>query len=152
MTANSQTQSPITYSKDADNIVTITLDNPTKSANVVNLAFGKAFKETIERLIAEKDSISGIIITSAKETFFAGADIDEMFAVSDAKYFYERSLEFKGGLRRSDLARFCVGVRMDGLALVAGATGLLEYSRISRFASAVLTIDNHQFFAFFKGK
>ena len=45
----------INYSKDADNIVTLTLDNPDKSANIVNLKFGTAFKATIERLQQEKD-------------------------------------------------------------------------------------------------
>jgi 3-hydroxyacyl-CoA dehydrogenase/enoyl-CoA hydratase/3-hydroxybutyryl-CoA epimerase len=110
----------INYSKDADNIVTLTLDNPDKSANVVNLKFGKAFKETIERLQKEKDSIRGIIIASAKETFFAGADIDEMFAVSDAKYFYERSLEFKAGLRYLETQGKPVVAAINGTSLGAG--------------------------------
>ena len=110
----------INYSKDAENIVTITLDNPDKSANVVNLKFGAAFKATIERLQQEKDSIRGIIITSAKETFFAGADIDEMFAVSDAKYFFERSLEFKAGLRYLETQGKPVVAAINGTSLGAG--------------------------------
>jgi len=110
----------INYSKDADNIVTLTLDNPDKSANVVNLKFGAAFKATIERLQQEKDSIRGIIITSAKETFFAGADIDEMFAVSDAKYFFERSLEFKAGLRYLETQVKHVVAAINGTSLGAG--------------------------------
>ncbi len=110
----------INYSKDADNIVTLTLDNPDKSANVVNLKFGAAFKATMERLQQEKDSIRGIIITSAKETFFAGADIDEMFAVSDAKYFFDRSLEFKAGLRYLETQGKPVVAAINGTSLGAG--------------------------------
>ena len=110
----------INYSKDADNIVTLALDNTDKSANVVNLKFGAAFKVTIERLQQEKDTIRGIIITSAKETFFAGADIDEMFAVSDAKYFFERSLELKAGLRYLETQGKPVVAAINGTALGAG--------------------------------
>ncbi|MBP6732085.1 MAG: enoyl-CoA hydratase/isomerase family protein [Chitinophagales bacterium] len=117
-TAN--TASPIKYDKDSDNIVTITFDNPTRSANIVNLAFGAAFKETIARLQAEKDSIRGIIITSAKETFFAGADIDEMFAVSDAKYFFDRGNELKAGLRYLETQGKPVVAAINGTALGAG--------------------------------
>ena len=108
------------YSKDENNIVTLTMDREGKSTNVVNMAFGVSFKETIERLQKEKDSISGIIITSAKETFLAGADIDEMFAVSDAKYFFDRSLEFKAGLRYLETQGKPVVAAINGTALGAG--------------------------------
>jgi 3-hydroxyacyl-CoA dehydrogenase/enoyl-CoA hydratase/3-hydroxybutyryl-CoA epimerase len=117
---NPKEQPMINYNKDAENIVTLTLDNPDKSANVVNLKFGEAFKATIARLQEEKDSIRGIIITSAKETFFAGADIDEMFAVSDAKYFFERGNEFKAGLRYLETQGKPVVAAINGTALGAG--------------------------------
>lgn len=110
----------IQYNKDEQGIVTITFDNPTRSANIVNLAFGAAFKETIARLQAEKDSIRGIIFTSAKETFFAGADIDEMFAVSDPKYFFERGNELKAGLRYIETQGKPVVAAINGTALGAG--------------------------------
>ena len=67
----------INYNKDEQGIVTLTMDRPDKSANVVNKAFGEAFKATIAKLQQDKDTIKGIIITSAKETFLAGADIDD---------------------------------------------------------------------------
>ena len=110
----------INYTKDSDNIVTLTLDNPDKSANVVNLKFGLAFKATIEKLQADKDVIRGIIITSAKETFLAGADIDEMFAETSPKYFYDRSLEFKAGLRYIETQGKPVVAAINGTALGAG--------------------------------
>jgi 3-hydroxyacyl-CoA dehydrogenase/enoyl-CoA hydratase/3-hydroxybutyryl-CoA epimerase len=108
------------YSKDENNIVTLTMDLEGKSANVINVAFGASFKETIERLQNEKDNIRGIIITSAKETFLAGADIDEMFAVSDAKYFFDRAQEFKAGLRYLETQGKPVVAAINGTALGGG--------------------------------
>ena len=94
----------INYHKDENNIVTLTMDLPGKSANVINMAFGEAFKSTIEKLKQDKDSISGIIITSAKETFLAGADIDEMFKETSAQKFYDRANEFKAEMCIRDRA------------------------------------------------
>ena len=31
--------------------------------------------KAVDRLVAEKDSITGVVITSAKKTFFAGGDL-----------------------------------------------------------------------------
>ncbi|MCW5907292.1 MAG: enoyl-CoA hydratase/isomerase family protein [Chitinophagales bacterium] len=110
----------IQYSKDADNIVTLTLDTPNKSANILNLAFGEAFRATLKRLQEEKDSISGIIITSNKETFFAGADIDEMFRETSAEHFFNRAEEFKAGLRYIETQGKPVVAAINGTALGAG--------------------------------
>lgn len=118
--SSANTASPIKYTIDSDGIAIITFDNPTRSANILNLAFGTAFKETIAQLQKDKDAIKGIIITSAKETFFAGADIDEMFAQTDANYFFERGNEFKAGLRYIETQGKPVVAAINGTALGAG--------------------------------
>src|SRR5690606_39567245 len=73
--------SAIRYEQDQDNIVTLTLDMPNHSANTMNADFRQAFGETIQRLQAEIDSIKGIILASAKKTFFAGGDLRELIQV-----------------------------------------------------------------------
>ena len=110
----------INYNKDEQGIVTLTMDLPGKSANVVNKAFGEAFKATIAKLQQDKDSIKGIIVTSAKETFLAGADIDEMFKETDAKFFFDRAQEFKAGLRYLETQGKPVVAAINGTALGAG--------------------------------
>lgn len=110
----------INYNKDEQGIVTLTIDVPGKSTNVLNPAFGAAFKATIERLQQEKDSVRGIIITSAKETFFAGADIDEMFKETNAEFFFNRAQEFKAGLRYLETQGKPVVAAINGTALGAG--------------------------------
>ena len=68
----------IAWDKDADGIVTLTLDDPNGSANVMNEHYRESMHKTVERLVAEKDSITGVVITSAKKTFFAGGDLNTM--------------------------------------------------------------------------
>src|ERR1017187_2074479 len=109
----------INYNKDEQGIVTLTLDTQGKSANVINLGFGKSFKATIEKLQQEKDSIKGII-TSAKETFMAGADIDELFNTTDAKYFFDRAQELKAGLRYLETQGKPVVAAINGTVLGGG--------------------------------
>ena len=68
------------YEKDKDNIVTITMDMA-GPVNAMNEEFIKLMEETVTRLEAEKNDISGVIITSAKDTFFAGGDLNQLVHV-----------------------------------------------------------------------
>src|SRR5512147_344954 len=68
----------IRWDQDADGIVTLTLDDPNQSANTMNSAYAESMLATVERLEAEKDSITGVVITSAKKTFFAGGDLNDL--------------------------------------------------------------------------
>ena len=71
-------ENTIKWDKDADGIVTLTLDDPTGSANVMNEHYMESMHKAVERLVAEKDSITGVVITSGKKTFFAGGDLKGM--------------------------------------------------------------------------
>jgi 3-hydroxyacyl-CoA dehydrogenase / enoyl-CoA hydratase / 3-hydroxybutyryl-CoA epimerase len=71
-------ENTIHWDKDADGIVTLTLDDPTGSANVMNEHYIESMGKAVERLVAEKDSVTGAVITSAKNTFFAGGDLKGM--------------------------------------------------------------------------
>ena len=55
-------QNTIKWDKDADGIVTLTLDDPTGSANVMNEHYKESMHKAVERLVAEKDSITGVVI------------------------------------------------------------------------------------------
>ncbi|MCO5248438.1 MAG: hypothetical protein M9887_05770 [Chitinophagales bacterium] len=63
------------YEKDQDNIVTVTMDMQGRSANVINEDFGNLLAETIEKLQKE-ENLAELVITSAKSTFLAGADLE----------------------------------------------------------------------------
>ena len=54
-------ENTIQWDKDADGIVTLTLDDPTGSANVMNEHYTESMHNAVERLVAEKDSITGVV-------------------------------------------------------------------------------------------
>ncbi|MGA9221873.1 MAG: hypothetical protein WBZ57_11820, partial [Pseudomonas graminis] len=66
----------IRYETGPDQIITLTVDMPGQQANTMNAAYRQAMAETLERLLADKEAIAGVIIRSAKKTFFAGGDLN----------------------------------------------------------------------------
>ncbi|MBN9619201.1 MAG: enoyl-CoA hydratase/isomerase family protein, partial [Actinobacteria bacterium] len=87
--------STIRWDKDAEGIVTLTLDDPNQRANTMTDAFRSSLAETVDRLETEKDSITGVIVTSAKDTFFAGGDLNLLQQVTDAN-----AAEFAAGVEK----------------------------------------------------
>ncbi|MEM6640012.1 MAG: 3-hydroxyacyl-CoA dehydrogenase NAD-binding domain-containing protein [Pseudomonadota bacterium] len=108
------------YDKDADGIVTITMDAEGKSANTMTLAWLDATFEWLDRLDAE-DGLTGVVIASAKKTFFAGGDLDFILNSSqpaDAMFDYvERN---KAPLRRLEQLKAPVVAAINGAALGGG--------------------------------
>ncbi|GLZ39025.1 3-hydroxyacyl-CoA dehydrogenase NAD-binding domain-containing protein [Actinokineospora sp. NBRC 105648] len=97
----------ITWESDAEGIVTLTMDDPNQGANTMNDLFRTSIAAVVERLESEKDSITGVVVTSGKKTFFAGGDLNqliqarpenaaEMTATVDAMKDYLRRLETLG--------------------------------------------------------
>ncbi|HCT04722.1 MAG TPA: 3-hydroxyacyl-CoA dehydrogenase, partial [Pseudomonas sp.] len=112
----------IRYEKGQDQIVVLTLDMPGQSANTMNGVYRETMAATLTRLEAEKDSIAGVIITSAKKTFFAGGDLNELIKVdkAHAKDFYDGVLELKAQLRRLETLGKPVVAAINGAALGGG--------------------------------
>ena len=110
------------YNKDADNIVTITIDMPGRKQNVINREFGEAMLEVLERLDAEQE-LAGVVITSAKKDFVAGADIDMLFSMEEPKEAFDALEQLKAGLRRLETLGKPVVAAMNGTALGGGYDG-----------------------------
>ncbi|KAB0564274.1 3-hydroxyacyl-CoA dehydrogenase [Pseudomonas palleroniana] len=112
----------IRYEKGQDQIVVLTLDMPGQSANTMNAAYREAMAATVTRLEAEKDSLAGVIITSAKKTFFAGGDLNELIQVDKhhAKDFYDGVRVLKAQLRRLETLGKPVVAAINGAALGGG--------------------------------
>ena len=108
------------YEKDNDNIVTVTMDMQGRSANVINEQFGKLWLDTIDRFEKEKAEIAGVVLTSAKSTFFAGADIDNLYKQTDAKLIFEMCEGLKAQLRRLETLGKPVVAALNGAALGGG--------------------------------
>ncbi len=112
----------IRYEKGQDNIVVLTMDMPGQSANTMNAVYREAMGQTVARLETEKDAIAGVIVTSAKKTFFAGGDLNELVKVTkaEAKAFYDMVLGLKGQLRRLETLGKPVVAAINGAALGGG--------------------------------
>ncbi|TNE45506.1 MAG: 3-hydroxyacyl-CoA dehydrogenase [Deltaproteobacteria bacterium] len=108
----------IRYEKE-DGIVTLVLDHPTKSVNILDSAFGAAFQESLEKLQAEED-LKGVIVTSAKSTFLAGADLDSMFKETDPQWFFDSTQALKAGFRALETLGKPVVAAINGTALGGG--------------------------------
>src|SRR4051812_38762547 len=112
----------IRWEQDDDGIVTLVLDDPEQSANTMNAAYGASMRKTIDRLEAEKDAIAGVVITSAKKTFFAGGDLNDLRAVKkeDAEQVAAMVREGKAVLRRLETLGKPVVAAINGAALGGG--------------------------------
>ncbi len=71
----------ITSTTDADGIATITWDMPGRSMNVISADSDREFKAACLAAIADK-AVKGVVITSAKPAFIAGADLSMMEGIS----------------------------------------------------------------------
>lgn len=112
----------IRYDRGADGIVTLTLDNPGKSANMMNSAFRAALERAVDRLEAERDQIRGVIVTSAKKTFLAGGDLSAILALTPGDFAdaFHRAEHTKSLLRRLELLGRPVAAAINGSALGGG--------------------------------
>ncbi|GJO09994.1 3-hydroxyacyl-CoA dehydrogenase NAD-binding domain-containing protein [Mycobacterium marinum] len=112
----------IQWDKDADGIVTLTMDDPSGSANVMNEAYIESMGKAVDRLVAEKDSITGVVITSAKKTFFAGGDLTSMIQAGpeDAGQSFDTVETVKRQLRTLETLGKPVVAAINGAALGGG--------------------------------
>ena len=117
----------IAWEKDADGVVVLTMDDPNQGANTMNDLFQTSLKATVERLEAEKDDITGVVLTSAKKTFFAGGDLKDMSGdrgdkdkVEIATEITHRTNELKSYLRRLETFGKPVVSAINGAALGGG--------------------------------
>ncbi|MCW2986482.1 MAG: 3-hydroxyacyl-CoA dehydrogenase [Conexibacter sp.] len=112
----------IKYDKGSDGIVVLTLDDPNQSANTMNRAYIESMGATVERLEAEKGDIKGVVLTSAKKTFFAGGDLNDLKSVTreDAAEFAAGIREVKAQLRRLETLGVPVVAAINGAALGGG--------------------------------
>ena len=115
-------QNMIGWERGEDGVVVLTMDDPTQNANTMNELFGTSFRATVQRLEAEKDSITGVILTSAKRMFFAGADLNVMLRVTeaDAPALTARADEMKALFRRLETLGRPVVAAINGSALGGG--------------------------------
>jgi len=112
----------IRWEQDRTGVVTLVIDDPDQSANTMNQAFRDSLAVITDRLEAEKDTVRGVIITSAKKTFFAGGDLRDLIRVTPetARELFDGGLAIKRNLRRIETLGKPVVAAINGAALGGG--------------------------------
>lgn len=108
----------IKFEIEADGIAVLTLDNADEPMNLVSPEFIEEFSAAVEKVFAD-ETIKGVIITSGKAAFMAGADLKFLGAAFDKGMTVRDALAFRQG--PSDMHR-----RMEtcGKPFVAAVNGL----------------------------
>ena len=108
------------YQKDSDGIVTITMDMH-GPVNSMNQAYMGLLQDTVDRL-SQEEGLTGVVITSAKDTFFAGGDLKWLLAVekSEQEQLFQQVEAMKANFRRMEKLPVPIVAAINGSALGGG--------------------------------
>jgi 3-hydroxyacyl-CoA dehydrogenase/enoyl-CoA hydratase/3-hydroxybutyryl-CoA epimerase len=133
----------IQYAVDNDGIAILTIDLPGKSMNVLTPELMEDLETTTSKAAAD-DAVKGIVITSGKKAFIAGADIKDMVTAYDRGLSHKEAAEFSFGLnktlRQIETCDKPVAIAINGLALGGGLEVCLagHYRVLANDTGAVL--------------
>ena len=108
-----------TAQRDDDGIVTVTIDQSDRKMNVIGEGFTEAFAALTDSFTSD-ESAKGLILTSAKDSFVVGADIDQLSRIKTAEQAFDLVEDLKGSLRKLETSAKPVVAAMTGTALGGG--------------------------------
>ena len=117
-----------------DAIATITFDEPDSPVNTMCLQWQEDMSELAAQVLQDKDAIKGIILASAKSTFFAGADLKGAMRLqpSDATAIFTEIELVKKNFRTLETLGKPVVSCLNGTALGGGwEVALIGHYRIA---------------------
>jgi 3-hydroxyacyl-CoA dehydrogenase/enoyl-CoA hydratase/3-hydroxybutyryl-CoA epimerase len=119
---NESRHGTVSWEKDADGVVVLTFDDPAQGANTMNHDFQESIGWAMDRLEAERDEVSGVIVASAKPTFFAGGDLNDLVEMRPGDEADAAALvsTIKRHLRRLETYGRPVVAAVNGAALGGG--------------------------------
>ena len=117
-----------------DGIATITFDEPNSPVNTMCLQWQQDLTAVADQVLKDKDAIKGIILASAKTTFFAGADLKGVMRMkpSDAPAVFTEVERMKKNFRTIETLGKPVVSCINGTALGGGwEVALVGHHRIA---------------------
>ena len=118
----------------ADGIATITFDEPGSPVNTMCRDWQQDLTEVTARVVQDKDTIRGILLTSNKSTFFAGADLKSTMRLTsaDAPAVFRDIEQTKKNFRTLETLGKPVVACLNGTALGGGfELALVAHCRIA---------------------
>jgi len=122
------------YELDPQGIATITFDQPGSAVNTMCLAWQDDMSEVVKRVVEDAPNIKGIVLASAKTTFFAGADLKGVMRLTtaDAPRCYAEIERIKKNFRTLETLGKPVVACLNGSALGGGwEVALAAHHRIA---------------------
>jgi 3-hydroxyacyl-CoA dehydrogenase/enoyl-CoA hydratase/3-hydroxybutyryl-CoA epimerase len=119
---------------DGKGIATITFDEPNSPVNTMCLQWQEDMATLTEKVLQDKDSIQGIVLASAKSSFFAGADLKGTMRLTaaDAPRVYVEIERLKKNFRAIETLGKPVVSLLNGTALGGGwEVALVGHHRIA---------------------
>jgi 3-hydroxyacyl-CoA dehydrogenase / enoyl-CoA hydratase / 3-hydroxybutyryl-CoA epimerase len=112
----------IRYEIDGDGIATITFDQPGSPVNMMTLPWQRDLAEAAAQLVRDKERIKGVLLASAKTTFFAGAELKGVLTLKaeDAAESFARIEAMKKSFRTIETFGRPVVALLGGAALGGG--------------------------------
>jgi 3-hydroxyacyl-CoA dehydrogenase / enoyl-CoA hydratase / 3-hydroxybutyryl-CoA epimerase len=117
-----------------DGIATVTFDEPDSAVNTMCLQWQDDLQALTDQVVQDRDSIRGILLTSAKSTFFAGADLKGVMRLqtADAPRVFAEIERVKRNFRTLETLGKPVVSCLNGTALGGGwEVALVGHHRIA---------------------
>lgn len=105
--------------RDEDGIVTVTIDQSNRKMNVIGDGFTESFASLVDSFIKD-EAAKGLILTSGKDTFIAGADIDSLANIETPEQAFDLTQALKSSLRKMEQSGKPVAAAITGTALGGG--------------------------------
>jgi len=107
---------------DAEGIATLTFDDPDAKVNTMTEACKADLADAVAQLERDKDKLKGVLIASAKSTFFAGAALKGVLTLKpeDAQAGFRTIEAWKKSFRRLERLGRPVVALLEGAALGGG--------------------------------
>jgi 3-hydroxyacyl-CoA dehydrogenase/enoyl-CoA hydratase/3-hydroxybutyryl-CoA epimerase len=124
----------IRYELDADGIATLTFDAPGSPVNTMTVEWQADLAEAAAQLGRDKERIKGVLLASAKTTFFAGAALKTVMTLTeaDAAPGFARIQAMKASFRAIETLGRPVVALLNGAALGGGwEVALIAHARFA---------------------
>jgi 3-hydroxyacyl-CoA dehydrogenase/enoyl-CoA hydratase/3-hydroxybutyryl-CoA epimerase len=125
---------------DAEGIATLTFDDPAGRVNTMSEAWQADFADAVDQLARDKERIKGVLLASAKTTFFAGAALKEVLQMDprDTGQVFANIEGIKRSFRKLETFGRPVVALIEGSALGGGwEVALAAHARFARDDSRI---------------
>lgn len=118
----------------ADGIATLTFDEPGSPVNTMCLQWQEDLTAAVQQVLQDREAIRGIVLASAKSTFFAGADLKGTMRLKqeDAPAVFREIEQVKRNFRTLETLGKPVVACLNGTALGGGwEVALVAHHRVA---------------------